>query len=889
MGFNITNYLQELAEGEGSPLDNALNNPSYGVPQCILELGQKALSLLPYDVLTGLRIGALQGKINATNDINSVLDSIRESTGISNLIDENGRLKFLSEWSSDGMDLSKSLGSILGYIDGITSYGQNMYRSGQQLYEEFNKIKDCIKSLEGNYKANYTGIADRTEVVTPDGQTIEERFESALADAGELSYLRGAQNFIAQADEFVENIDNELRRRLADPSTEPQFDGNVDVNNIFPSFTNNVVTEPEIPKEIFRLSYGPPKAKSGQFILSVDGIYYDSQSEGLPPIFTEIKRRKDEILLKDVWQFQHDPNVGGRGIGISNKEVKTFVNNALDINKINDSPFFAPYYDQDNFLEQLTAHKNKRIYDLSAQITDLENSGDPSEADIFNLRQSLMSEVAHYQEKINKRKKQIELAVTFGSTKYKPGKVPLNDFSYLENKNILFDIQKQKKITVTYDDVDGIILPVQATYVSPPKDNIIQNLDHLVLSLVGEANIIESASAYSGIDATRLHTTTQIVSDGLVAVYNFLETHIEQFSSTQYLLDNCITNNNLLNAKIIASSISSLYPLGLGVAYLNGLVSLSSTGGILGYNNSVVLKENKQLNDLLYSRSGAAFDFWIHVPDLIPSSTGATQQYKIILANENFGLQQNVNPQTNINNIKNDSGFSNVKGFLMGFTRDRRISQGLTAESTDNLNYASATCFFLAPTQSLDSSSIGFINKSESLKEEDCFSLTESFCLRIPLNQTNDSGYGFSSVSSAFQHVAITFDPNQDLVDVYLNGTLMATSSMSQVFPIIKGNMPRLPTFTKANSFSYSYVSLPNGPDEVIGVQPVKYTPWVLGGGFTDGYPNGNFLGTSYGGMKSGLGGYLGSFKFYNKTLNSSQVLNNYEAQKAFFKNIDLD
>jgi len=886
MGFNEKD-LQRIVEGQGSPLENLINDSNYGVPKCLLELGEKALGLLPFDVLVALRVGALQGKVNAENDINSFLESLRDDLGISDLFDENGQLKFLSNWSSGGLELVKTLGSAVGYIDGILAYGQSLYRFGQDIYNEFNTIKECFKSLKSNYVAKYPSISEREEVSDDEGGTIEIRRDD-LFTTGELAYLREAQGFVETADEFIGKIDNELRRRLADPATEPQFNGAIDTLNLLPSFTTNIVTDPEPPKEIFRLSFGPPRAKEGQFILSVDGIYYDSQSEGLPPVFTELKRRKDSINFKDFWQFQHDPNIGGRGKGLSSKEIKEFVNSTLDVNKINDSKFFEPYYDQDNYLEQLTGQKNKRIYDLSSNIVKLEEDEDSSEADKFNLRQSLLSETAHYQEKINKRKKQIELAVTFGGTKYTPGKVPLNDFSYLENKNVLFSIQKQKALTVSYDDVDGIILPVSATYVSPPKDNVITNIDHLVLSLVGEANIIESASSYSAIDTTRLHTTTQITSDGLVAVYNFLETYVESFSSAEFLLDNCITNNNSLNAKLIASSISSVYSLGLGTAYLDGLVNLSSNGSILGSNNSVVLKENKQLTDLLYSRKGTSFDFWIHVPNLIPSSTTVDHQYKIILANENFGLQANSEPQTDINYIKNEAGFSVVRGFLMGFTRDRRISEGLTAEATDNLNYPSSTCFFFAPTQSMNASSIGFINKSESIRNGDCYSVTEPFCFKIPLSLETSAGDSFSDASTVFKHVVVTLDPNKNLTEVYLNGSLLSSSSMTSVFPIAEGQMPKIPTFVKPNSLSYDRYNLSSAPEEINGIQPNRYTPWVIGGGFTDGSPNGNFLGTSYGGKKSGLEGFVGSFKFYNKTLNSSEVLNNYVAQKAFFLNIDL-
>ena len=41
-------------------------------------------------------------------------------------------------------------------------------------------------------------------------------------------------------------------------------------------------------------------------------------------------------------------------------------------------------------------------------------------------------------------------------------------------------------------------------------------------------------------------------------------------------------------------------------------------------------------------------------------------------------------------------------------------------------------------------------------------------------------------------------------------------------------------------------------------------------------------------GLNSGLNGYVGSVKFYSRALTNTEVLENYNGQKAFFKNIDL-
>jgi hypothetical protein len=121
---------------------------------------------------------------------------------------------------------------------------------------------------------------------------------------------------------------------------------------------------------------------------------------------------------------------------------------------------------------------------------------------------------------------------------------------------------------------------------------------------------------------------------------------------------------------------------------------------------------------------------------------------------------------------------------------------------------------------------------------------------------------------------------------------------MQSVFGSTDNRPPSLPTLAKENSFQYSSNTVV-GPSTVkqgplldtvtAGEVQLKFTPWIVGGGFTDGNSlYGNFLGGDRGGITSGLRGHLGSLKFYSKPLDSSEVLKNYNAQKGFFKNIQI-
>ena len=124
---------------------------------------------------------------------------------------------------------------------------------------------------------------------------------------------------------------------------------------------------------------------------------------------------------------------------------------------------------------------------------------------------------------------------------------------------------------------------------------------------------------------------------------------------------------------------------------------------------------------------------------------------------------------------------------------------------------------------------------------------------------------------------------------MYIDGQVLATSALTTVFGEAKYAPPSLPSFKKPNSFEYS-LSTVDGPLTVKTGPKLNpfYTPWLVGGGWTDGmYQYGNFMGGgSTGGVISGLRGHVGSLKFYSRALDSREVLTNYEAQQGFFKQI---
>jgi hypothetical protein len=326
-------------------------------------------------------------------------------------------------------------------------------------------------------------------------------------------------------------------------------------------------------------------------------------------------------------------------------------------------------------------------------------------------------------------------------------------------------------------------------------------------------------------------------------------------------------------------------------------------GSIVGFNNHVILPTMPQFNDLLYNISGATIDFWTHIPTVVPTNQGLVQQmYKIIIGNENTGGTGSVN---DINYVAYDRSPNTVKGLLIGYTRDRRITSNGVASELDVSNAGSSTCFFIAPTQSINGSSIAFINKSSVITKSDdnCTSIDGPLCFKVPLDASTESGYTLSSVQNSFCHIAISISPLEDKISLYLNGELLAASSLSNTFQVSNNKTINVPSFFvnrsnggTSNSFRYnseypginqfikSGLPFDRGRIESF----TRFTPWVVGGGFTDGLPFGNFMGTTYSGQRSALDGYIGSLKFYNKALNLNEVINNYKAQSQFFLNIKI-
>lgn len=874
---------------------------SFGLPSCLLNLAGNALALLPSDLLSDIQSKIFGGKSKAEEKTKEFFKKLGMNTGVFEVLTEGGLWEWYSDTSWMGIDNDESqegdnLAGILGAIDYAIDVGAALYQNYEDILDIIDSVKDCLGKLKdvNSFKAGNSGSERAT--LPPEEQA--ELLDSIYA--GDKAGLQKTAVFISRCNDSLDLINNILRERAADPSLEPCFLDSAELDP-FLSQTNYKRCAPEDPEvgqeeqEVFRLTYGPPKSSAGQYVLTSDGLYYDSQTGGLDPVFLAIS---GIVPIGDQWKYDYDPNLGGKGQAISIKSLNKFTDNIFDPNRIDDSIGLQEYYDEDHFLAVLKQQRNKITYDLSADLQGFIDGGEALSV-IQNQRQLIISEIANHNNKINRRKKQIEVAVKApqiygdaGGPIFPPGEVPINDFSYLADYSLSVDLEKQNALIFKQADVVGIILPIEAKFAGTSEKPPSISIDHLNVPTVGKGSILYSPSSTNA--GTVLALTDQIVNKDLFAIYNFLETTLELPSSINFPVTNCATENRYNNAQLVGASKRALFVSGLGIPYLEGIVKNKSSdpAGASALGSYAKLPDTKEFQDLTYSPSGFTMECWAHVPNIMDGGVGwlsstASSLTKVLLASENVGAASGANAldhtgvERDLDFLESKRGDNFVRGMVCGFTRDRRITQASAGYSNNNYDNdpASSLSFFIAPTQSRDAESASWINN------DDCQDYETFYKMKVDLSATD-----FGNVSSQFVLVDITCDPATDTIKLFADGSLVATSAISAVFGADAGIPPSLPTFKKDNSFQYSSTTV-DGPT-VLKQGPLLntfYTPWIVGGGYTDGmYQHGNFLGGDRGGITSGLRGHIGSLKFYSRALDNSEVSTNYKAQQGFFKNIRI-
>jgi hypothetical protein len=739
------------------------------------------------------------------------------------------------------------------------------------------------------------------------------------------------------------------------------------LGEIFDPFTD-VLTSSDV---------GPPVSVRGQYLQSQTGMYYNAYGGGINIPQVSSLDAYGNVVWKDGcitgiinaiywdeagdpiagtgvppeglrWLLEQNPNIGGKGKAVTWATFNTWADTVFDIKHIDESPLMQGFYEQDHFLQVILDQRNRNIYDLSSYITNLkvEGYGEDS-AQVVNQRQILYSKIADHDSKINRRKKQIEVHVIL-APEDRPavaGAIPINNLEDLDGAKLAIQKALQERIMFNPGEVSGAVLPLCPTFIKSaiPQDTF--TVEELMVPPIGVGGIITSDPQASGTSGTYLALNDQITTKSLVAIYNFLDADIVLPDSNNYFTVNCATSStSAAPAQIVASSIASMFPSGVGIPYFRGMCNTFS--GVNGstkasrYPNNLeylynayrplgyaLLKQGEpDIDNFLYASGGATFQTWMHVPDLDQENgegwaadKSVSALHRVVLGCENRGGSfSSADPL-----LAQGPQYGNtVRGLLMGFTRDRRLTQGTAPSNNPSENtLAQGLQFYMSPTQSINTSCVSFLAASANVAycPQDEVPPSGYHGLYIDTS-TTVGGIKFGDVSSNFMQVTVTIDYANKEVAFWLNGQLMTTSSTSYVFGV--EGPPNIPSMVDSSSFSYSSLydgklayNPPLYPPHSVGQTSFWYwggptpkgnggvlmTPWIIGGGYTDGmsakalpqYVAGsndgsNFMGGKWGGKKSGLYGHLGSVKLYKRALTAAEISKNYEAQRGFFENIKI-
>lgn len=878
MNFDLNKATAVLGGATGGPID-ALGM-GFGIPSCLVNMTKGALSLLPSSVLTGVGKTVEEARDSAGSAVNRAIKALTLELGIIEFDTERGVLKFVSGSSQYGIDENES--KFLAGLDaivGAAAFGAALWEIGQDIANQIEEIKECIGLLGSSQKFANGNSATLKSGVDFDASALPVDADYALNKAK----LKSAAEFWNAANKQLGVIGGILSEREADPSLEPCFYE----SDIFSGVDDFCIVQPsstEPTEQIFDLVYGPPKSKKGTFILTVDGLYYDYLNSDVYDISAIVP--SDAIpLAGDRYKFEQDPNLGGRGTAISLRNLNKFFNTIFDEDSIDNSKEMEAFYLEDNFLQFIINQRNKQVDDLKRELEEVISAEGSDSALAINLKKSIAGHASKHLQKINKRKKQIEIAVK-APTYYGVGAVfslgddiPINDFTYLSSVNMPVALETQRKLVFNQGEVSGVVLPIQPKFVTSNVSQGAVAMDHLVVPLVGKGSII-AGSDYDETSGTFLSLTDRIETEGLEVIYNFLESNIStKHQSGKFAALNMAEHNRYGDGDFVGESPADVFPSGLGFPLLKGVNTFSAVGEVSSVGSYIAIPDIPEARNLAYNPLGFSVDFWVHIPELSNENSylgwgdsGVSSLHKIVLACENSGGSYQYSNEDRMPPVM---GTDSVRGLVVGFSRDRRITRDLDPSNDPADNAISdGLCFYVAPTQSVNTSGITFVNNTGP----ECPSGPGWHKCSVDTS-TTVNGVSFADVETSAMHVNLSILPQENKVTIYLDGNEMATSSIDEVFGVLPYTSPNIPTFQQDGAFNYGT----SGPSS-----DGYFTPWIIGGGFTDGnISSGGFMGQNSG-HRSGLGGYLGSFKLYSKGLTQEEVVKNFEGQKEFFKNIDL-
>jgi hypothetical protein len=871
------------------------------------------LRLMPSKSLKTLRNYYDSRKSELLKSLKSVQKKYDNLVGITtiDLGDGTGAVATRLPTSTEGaIDKSKDLAGPMAALSTIVE------RSGGSV-----PITNLTKlGVTGDASQAFVGMGDKLDDISApilqDSLSREQALQAQKALI--LSKIEQIEGEVDLINDEINKINQVISDRLDGVIEEPIY--NIDGLNseelsdfILSQVIDLTEYQPTVEEEesAFDLDFGPPVSKKGQFILSRDGLYYDSRSGGLPEVVGLI-----EVAKK--WNFKYAPNLGGKGEEYASRDLTQIADTVFDLDFINESSEMKKAYDADLILQELKKDKVKVSYDLSSQIDKLISNGESSTgALVSNLRQSVMATISSFTSKEKKRKKQIEVALFFNVYSYKSGKffkdqeeinyIPINDFSYLRDVGYSPTLEKQKKLVFDTGDVSDSIYPITPKFLTTPS-NAVYSVDEVSLSFGGLGDFVK----IDGNAVNSLKPFVKTLGDGLaediLVGYNFLNPSSVEASSTVKNLDNFAKGYHGLDATLVANSPTDLFPNGLGIPYFYGLTG-TSTSDIYGdegkFSYAVIShKDSAKIHDLFYSDSGVTFDFWTLTPTLSldplfvsPNSfeylSVDGHMYRLFFSCENSGESNQTEYNPDVFGVYDES---RVMGYICGIRNIHAVDPTVSSNGILTAGNYSEMEFVFAATIGCNTDGTDSNDWGHSIKIA-----TDSGGNRLEFTYPLSGSSATSNISRKFCHLALSFDFKESLISLYADGDKLTSSGIKDVFST---DRPKFPTFFTPSSQDTSSIHYLSG--EAPSLYDQKLTPIILGGGYSDLCPSG-FLGANLDTataaseerqhgywsnrgiiQRSGLNGYLGSWKVYKRALTPSEVDKNYNAQKAFFKTIQM-
>lgn len=407
------------------------------------KFSERSLRLLPTNVLVSLfnSLTLEQGeKLSAISSFNTKIGKL---TGVYSIRSpQKGRIAVFSNNSgkSSQEQKQKMIGPSLATnaaVDALRDVKSNP--NGDPVYvpgsTEFTPTEDDLNNLTselGTYfdGQDLQGLDAQSNITTSQLQNLSQNRDRLAVEVKEIGVaLVLIQTIIDQRREGL--IPNpKLNTSVLNAEVSDRVKEAVDANlkfvenqiiapfienaNLLANLKAQIIDEDGIKDPKFDLAFGPPVSTTGRYILSEDGLYYDSRNTSSVPTIDSLP------VSSNMWDLNFAPNQGGKGVVFTEDDAIETVGTIFDLNanlQVNNR--VERFYKFDDVLQQFYGDKQSHMSEVSGYIKEMITNGyAASDATVKSYYQQLGSTANLYDKKIQKRRRQLQIAALFGGSTF---------------------------------------------------------------------------------------------------------------------------------------------------------------------------------------------------------------------------------------------------------------------------------------------------------------------------------------------------------------------------------------------------------------------------------------------------------------------------------------